>query len=123
MVGALQSIPGVTVSSFQNPYGAPEVRFRMARCPGEPPNLAIYIDGLRVASFGKATENKGSELSGLFRREPSRSTCEECTRMAEVLSSIRLSEIEFVEFYRGPGQIPAELERGDACAALVIWRK
>jgi hypothetical protein len=108
-----------SVSSFLNPYGAPEVRFRLARCPGTPPNLAIYIDGHRLASFG----NKGSELSGLFLRQPPRSTCDECSRMAEVLSSIRLSEIEFIEFYRGPGQIPAELERGDACAALVIWRK
>ena len=123
LAGVLQSIPGVTVSSFQNPYGAPEIRIRMARCSGMPPRIAIYLDGQKLPLFGKYTENAGSDLRAVFSPEERPSTCDDCTRIAELLSSIRVSEIEFIEFYRGPGQIPAELERGDACSALVIWRK
>jgi hypothetical protein len=41
LVGLLRQIPGVSVSATFNPYGQPETRFRMARCPGQPPNLAI----------------------------------------------------------------------------------
>jgi len=124
VVSVLQGIPGVNVSATSNPDGAPEVRFRMARCPGQPPNLGIYINGSRVAVFGKKSENKGSELSGAFRSDTDKkSSCEDCTRIAEVLSSVALSEILFVEFYRGPGQIPSDLDRGDSCAALVIWTR
>ena len=123
VAGVLQSIPGVTVSSFQNPHGAPEIRIRMARCSGMPPRIAIYLDGQKLPLFGKYTENAGSDLRAVFHKEEQPSTCEDCTRLAELLSTIRVSEIEFIEFYRGPGQIPAELERGDACSALVIWRK
>jgi hypothetical protein len=123
LVGLLRQIPGVSVSATFNPYGQPETRFRMARCPGQPPNLAIYINGQRVAVFGRDSENKGSELSGLFRQRPPKSTCDDCTRLSEVLASVPVSEIMFLEFYRGPGQIPADLDRGDSCAALVIWTR
>jgi hypothetical protein len=39
------------------------------------------------------------------------------------MSSVLLRDIEFVEFYRGPSQIPPELDRGDSCAALVVWTR
>jgi hypothetical protein len=123
VVGLLRQIPGVTVTATFNPYGQPETRFRIARCPGQPPNLAVYINGLRVTVFGKDSENKGSELSSLFRQHPPSSVCDDCARLAEVLASVPFSQIEFIEFYRGPGQIPADLDRGDSCAALVIWTR
>ena len=123
IVAVLKSIPGVSVSATHTVYGQPETRFRLARCPGQPPNLAIYINGQRVALFGGDTQNKGSELSSLFQQHPPSSTCEDCARIGEVLSSIPISEIEFIEFYRGPGQIPADLDRGDSCAALVVWTR
>ncbi len=130
VVSVLQGIPGVRVSYTTNPYGAPEVRFQMARCPGQPPNFAIYIDGSRVGLFLEKGQNKGSELSGLLSRGLERgkdktktSTCDDCSKIAEVLSSVLLRDIEFIEFYRGPGQIPSDLDRGDSCAALVIWTR
>jgi hypothetical protein len=130
VVSVLQGIPGVKVSFTASPYGAPEVRFQMARCPGQPPNFAIYLNGIRVGLFLEKGENKGSELSSLFRRGLGRedekktpSSCDDCAKIAEVLSSIPLRDIEFVEFYRGPGQIPSDLDRGDSCAALVIWTR
>jgi len=124
IVSVLQGIPGVSVAATSTPYGEREVRFRMARCPGQPPNLGIYVNGKRVALFSKKSENKGSELSGAFRKPDSdASTCEDCVRMGEILSSFALLDVMFVEFYRGPGQIPNDLDRGDSCAALVVWTR
>lgn len=124
IASVLQGIPGVNVTLTGNPYGSQEMRFRMARCPGNPPNLAIYINGQKVAAFTKQSENRGSELSGLSRKVSHReSTCDDCARIAEVLSSVALPDILFVEFYRGPGQIPNDLDRGDSCAAIVIWTR
>jgi hypothetical protein len=124
LVSALQGIPGVAISSTFNPYGQFELRFRMSRCPGQPPNIAIYVDGHRRAVFGRLTGNKGSELSTIFTpKAEEKSSCEECAKIGEALASIPLSSVQFIEFYRGPGQIPAELDRGDACAALVVWTR
>ena len=123
IVSALRGIPGVRVSSTPNPYGEPEVRFQLARCPGQPPNLDIYIDANRVALF-RSSENRGSDLTPFFKRSSKESSsCADCVRIAELLSSIPLSELVAIEFYRGPSEIPSDLERGDACAALVIWTR
>ena len=122
IISALRSIPGVNVSATGNPNGETEVRWRIARCPGQPPNIAIYVNGTAIAGSG-AGSNKGSELSGFFRSGGSRSTCEGCARMGDLFNSLPLMDIMFVEFYRGPAQIPAELDLGDACAALVIWTR
>lgn len=122
IVSVLQGIPGVSVSATSTPYGEPETRFRMARCPGNPPNIGIYLNGKRVALFGK-NENRGSELSAIFRPKPETSSCADCVRIGEILSSLALLDVMFVEFYRGPGQIPNDLDRGDSCAALVVWTR
>ncbi len=110
LVSVLGGIPGVHVSSTPNPHGETEVRVRMARCV--PPRLDFYVNGQRMSLF------LGSHGGGGIR-----SVCDDCVKLAEALSSVRLREIEFVEFYRGPGQIPSDLERGDACAALVVWTR
>lgn len=96
----LQRIPGVTVSTTISPHSEPEIRMRLARCPG--PRLAFYVNGTQVAVYGKSPGAR---------------------EMGELLSAMPVSDILFVEFYRGPGQIPNDLERGDACAALVIWTR
>lgn len=122
IVSLLHGIPGVSVTATTSPYGAPEVRFRMARCSGQPPNIAIYVNGMRVSLGGKR-ENRGSELSGMARRQAQdSSSCEGCTRIAEILQSVPLHDLVFLEFYRG-GQVPADLDRGGACAALVMWTR
>lgn len=98
MASALAGIPGVAVSTTVSMYsGIPEYRFRIARCPGNPPNIAVYIDGQLILGV----------------RE----------RFSELMSSILLTDVRYVEFYRGPGQIPSDIERGDNCAVLLIWMR
>lgn len=97
LASALQSIPGLTVTMTSDIHGAPIVRLRIARCPGNPPNLAIYLNGLQIAY----DRSEGG--------------------LADAFNSVNLSAIAFIEFYRGTAQIPTDLERGDNCAVLVIW--
>jgi hypothetical protein len=127
VVGALQGIPGVKISLTSDPNGVPEVRFQMARCPRQPPSILLYVNGKKEPIFGKNSQDQGSELSSMtFRRsDPSRkiNTCEDCARLAELLFGFALSDILFIEYYRGPGQIPSDVDRGDACAALMIWTR
>ena len=106
LVSVLQGIPSVGVSQTKNPNNETEVRFRLARCT--PPQIGFYIDGRKVGSY---------------RTVASKSSCDDCARLAEAMSSVLLRDIEFVEFYRGPSQIPPELDRGNICAALVVWTR
>jgi hypothetical protein len=95
IASALQGIPGLSVTATSDMNGAPDFRFRMARCPGQPPPLDLYIDGKKVLQFRQ--------------------------NMHEILSSIVVTDILFLEFYAGAAQVPSDLERGDACAAIVTW--
>ena len=112
MISVLQGIPGVNISLTPTPTGESEVRMNLARC--KPPRLVIYVDGQKQNLFLSDPAAVGEGI---------RSSCPDCVRLYEALSAILLRDVEFVEFYRGPGQIPNELERGDACAALVIWTR
>jgi len=111
LVSVLQGILKVGVSKTHNFNSETEVRFRLPRCT--PPRVGFYIDGRKVGNF----LNEPKERSGI------KSTCEDCVRLAEALESLHLRDIEFVEFYRGPSQVPPELDRGDSCAALVVWTR
>lgn len=112
LVSVLQGIPSVGVSTTPNPMtNEVEVRFRLPRC--QPPRVGFYIDGRKVGNY----LNEPTAGGGI------KSSCEDCARLAEAMSSVLLRDIEFVEFYRGPSQIPPELDRGDSCAALVVWTR
>lgn len=115
VMGALRGIPGVRASMGVSPTGAPSANLRIARCPGSPPPLAVYIDGQRQylpRSIGRAMVPSGMQ-----------SRCPECEALAEIFSSVSIRDIELVEFYRGTSQIPGDLDRTDNCAAIVIWTR
>lgn len=65
-----------------------------ARCRGMSEKVAVWIDGARVM-----TDNHN-----------------------EALEYLRASDVEMIEVYRGPGQIPGEF-LSDACAVIVIWTR
>lgn len=97
----MSTAPGVTLN-WRN--GSAVVR--VARCTatsifggprdrgdGDHPWLSVFIDGQRIGRFGQ--------------------------RQIETLASLKASEIETMEVYRGPSQLPLEAV-GDACAAVFI---
>lgn len=92
----ISSATGITLAYRLSPRGM-EPHIRVARCTGTggttrvPPNqlLAVYIDGQRIGD-------------GI-----------------DVLGELLTSDIETLEVYRGPTQLPL-VAMGDACAAVFI---
>lgn len=113
----LQGIPGIRVR--WNPPGSPApTTVRIARCDGNPPPLAFYIDGIRVViSSGDLPKTAGAVRFGGGDRE-SQFRAEE--KFEETLNSIHPRSIEMMEIYRGVSELPGDLAR-DVCAAIVVW--
>lgn len=114
----LQGVPGISVR--WNPPGSPApTTIRMARCSGNPPPLAFYIDGFRVSiNAGNPQGATGLRLGGGNRETQTR--IEE--KFEEVLNSIHPSGIEMMEVYRGVAELPSDLAR-DVCAVIVVWTR
>lgn len=93
----MSSVPGVIAGT--RPGGIPYVR--IARCVGSSirvggatPWLALYVNGQRIRGGGGAD-------------------------VLEYLSQLKAGDVETVEVYRGPSQLPMEAV-GDACAAVFV---
>jgi hypothetical protein len=76
---------------------------RVTRCEGNPPAMAIYVDGQRLRWGGSPVARPSEEF-------------------AEILDAINPRDVEMVEVYRGASQIPAEFGR-DVCAVVAIWTR
>jgi hypothetical protein len=75
-------------------FGEGGTSVEFSRCRGGSSKVAVWIDGARVM-----TNNHN-----------------------EALDYLRPANIEMIEVYRGPGQIPGEF-LDDSCAAIVIWTR
>lgn len=75
-------------------FGGDGTTVWFSRCSGPGAKVAVWIDGARVMN-----ENHN-----------------------EALEYLRPSDIEMIEVYRSPGQIPGEF-LADSCAAIVIWTR
>lgn len=126
VLGVLRGIPGVVASMNVSPFGAPTASLRIARCPMNPPRIAVYINGNRqymMDSMTGGSELSRSSMAFVHRKSGSpQSRCDACEELAEVLTSVSIRDVEPVEFYRGVAQIPGDLAR-DVCAVLGIWTR
>lgn len=93
----LQGVVGVRLS-----VGAPGARgqndIRLVRCP-DPAQVAVYVDGTRLIPGG-----------------------EEDNPVVGMLNRVNPSDIEMIEIYRGPSQIPG-VYHWDGCAVIALWTK
>src|SRR5512135_283719 len=115
LVQLLYGIPGVH-ASYAAPGSQTHMILRFARCSGNPPNLAFYVNGMRYRARPDL-QGTGSELSG-----DSRDGNSAWDEFAELLDSVHPRDIEFLEVYRGVAELPSDLDR-DVCAAIVVWTK
>jgi hypothetical protein len=95
----LEGLAGVRI------YDAPLKRIRFVRCE-EPGGITVWIDGVR--------QNAGSELlySGGLEETPE----------VEMLSRINPSDIEMIEVFRGPSEIPGVFH-WNGCAVIAVWSR
>jgi hypothetical protein len=112
----LDGRPGIRVQ-FQPDRGT-FVGF--VRCNEYPPRINVYVDGNKLIPSGSARIT-GSESAiagiGRQRRDP-----EIAGIVGEMLSRVNPREIEFIEIFRGPGELPPEFNDGN-CGAIVIWTR
>ncbi len=115
----LQGIPGINVT--WNPPGSERpATIRMARCPGQPPRMALYINGQRIRwDMGLSKTAEGVSFGG---GDPeTRRKAQEA--FAEAMNSIVPIEIEMMEVYRGVSELPSDLPDRDVCAAVVVYTR
>ena len=119
----LLGLPGVHVE-MNAPGTGSKVWF--SRCNESPPAIALFIDGIReIPPWGtsrgygvgsvKRTADRGTQSDTAF---------DDRARFVEdMLNSISPTEIEAIEIFKGPGELPAEFNNGDNCGAIVIWTR
>lgn len=108
-------------TSIQPPGMPGGTSVQFARCHGVPPKINVYVDGRRVYTRrplgGAPSMNQGQQgnnaVAGMM---------ELAASVGEALEQINPSDIELMEIYRGPGQLPAEFH-DDNCGAIAIWTR
>lgn len=87
----------------------------MARCNEYPPQINVYVDGAKQYPIGG--QKAPRESLGRVFKDP-----EIAGSTGEMLNRVNPSDIEMIEIFRGPGELPPEFNDGN-CAAIVIWTR
>ena len=114
----LQGRAGIRVQN-QADKGLTSVAF--ARCNEYPPKINVYVDGRKLIPQDAAKMSAMgavSAIAGIGRpRDP-----EVAGVVGEMLSRVNPRDVEFIEIFRGPGELPPEFNDGN-CGAIVIWTR
>lgn len=101
--------------------GSPATIVAFARCNEFPPKINVYVDGHKLqprilwANSPAGDFSEMTEADALRRREVR-------GMVGEMLERVNPADIEMIEIYRGPGELPGEFSDGN-CGAIVIWTR
>jgi len=121
----LQAQPGIR-TSIHPPGAAYGSVVAFARCSEFPPKINVYVDGRKLMPEGRSSvgtesifnrmrsENGGDDALGNQRRT--------MAAVGEMLDRISPGDIELIEIFRGPGELPGEFNDGN-CGAISIWTR
>ena len=114
-----QGRAGIRVQT-QADKGLTSVAF--ARCNEYPPQINVYVNGSRLIPQGAAkigALGAQSATAGIGRtgRDP-----EIAGIVGEMLPRVSPRDIELIEVFGGPGELPPEYNDGN-CGAIVIWTR
>jgi|KBSSwiStaDraftv2_1062776.scaffolds.fasta_scaffold28823_7 carboxypeptidase family protein len=95
-----------------------------ARCHESPPKINVYIDGRKLlgessslaGSVSVVQSTRGSGDAELGARRLAMAS------VGEMLDRIPPGDIELIEIFRGPGELPGEFNDGN-CGAISIWTR
>jgi hypothetical protein len=125
----LEARPGIKVSI--HPAGVPQgTVISFSRCNEYPPRINVYVDGRKLipeagtqlvaneaaSSFNDSRERQAENEQTIDKRYRLRSM------VGELLGRINPRDIEMMEIFRGPGELPAEFNDGN-CGAIAIWTR
>src|SRR5712671_6358740 len=110
----LDAIPGVRV------WNGPPKRIRFTRCQ-DPGGIAVYFDG--VLQNQNRPVGQEQDNSGLLYKPPSKQTAPmDMEPEVEVLTRINPADIEMIEVFRGPSEIPG-VYHWNGCAVIAVWTR
>ena len=106
--------PGIKVS-IQRDRGLASVIF--VRCNEYPPKINVYVDGHKLVPVHGGNQGSGDSMWGRINKDP-----EVAASTGEMLARVNPRDIEQIEIFRGPGELPPEFNDGN-CGAIVIWTR
>jgi len=122
----VQGRPGVKVTI--SPSGMADGTVVMfARCNGVPPKINVYVDGRKLQpEMDRAKEVQQPTGGGRGYTGDDDQLIERALRarsiVGEMLSRINPGDIEMIEIFRGPSELPPEFNDGN-CGAIAIWTR
>ncbi len=81
-----------------------------SRCSGVPPGINVYVDGRKMRPAA-ITSGTPWEIATQLKAS-----------VGQTLNQVNPADIEFVEIFRGPGELPGEFNDGN-CGAIAIWTR
>lgn len=94
--------------------GAMNTSVTFARCNERPPRINVYLDGRKL--IPPLSDALGSGGADQMVRLEQRSA------VGDMLDRIPIGDVELIEIFRGPGELPGEFNDGN-CAAISIWTR
>lgn len=122
----LEGRAGIRVDYRGGEGGNADAVIAFARCNEYPPKINVYVDGhkqqprqsvlLSAGGEGGVSRPNGISAAEMQKRREVRAL------VGEMLDRINPSDIELMEIYRGPGDLPPEFNDGN-CGAIAIWTR
>ncbi len=103
----LEGKPGIKVNF--DPYGA-GTAVSFARCREWPPKINVYLDGRKL--LPPLRDSDGTDPRSRVVRHP----------VGDMLDRIAVADVELIEIFRGPSELPPEFNDGN-CGAISIWTR
>jgi hypothetical protein len=120
----LEGQAGIRVNS-RPPGSADGTVISFSRCNEFPPAINVYVDGRKLIPEGASLALLNNQSAVMFARPtPAEQELRKRIRamVGEMLDRVNPRDIEMVEIFRGPGELPAEFNDGN-CGAVVIWTR
>ena len=125
----LEGRKGIRVSishaEMAGDFGGTFISF--SRCNEFPPKINVYVDGHKLLPRGAdRSMNDGESILGFMARQPDQKELnirrEIRMRVGEMLDRVNPGDIEFMEIFRGPSELPAQFNEGN-CGAIAVWTR
>lgn len=100
-----------------------------SRCNEFPPKINVYVDGRRLMPEGSVLRMvEGAPAPPRGRTSSGENDAVEAARrearamVGTMLDRIAVGDIELIEIFRGPGELPPEFNEGN-CGAISVWTR
>lgn len=97
------------------------------RCNEYPPKINVYVDGRKQQPrLSEGAAGDGESVLSFMARKPTDGELERRRQVrmqvGELLDRVNPSDIEMIEIFRGPSELPPQFNDGN-CGAIAVWTR